>query len=208
MKIYCSRRNKEDLDYYVGKNIWIKVCTSNYLGDEYWWIKVTNMDENTYSCDVIDDSALKTANYISKYAVNSYVISKDDIFFNLVKPIEILTEDEIFKHRLRKDYQNELDRFIGKDVWVLCNFQRKDGDWSHQKAWIRIVGEDDDKYLINLALAGYGEYDSRSILEKDMYLNRVRPKLKSELKLVKPIQALTTDEFFSEEEEDIGDLIE
>ena len=97
MKIYCSRRNKEDLDYYAGKNIWVKVCTSNYLG-EYWWLKVTSVDENTYSCDVIDDLELQTANYISKDVVNSYVISKDDIFFDLVKPVEILTEDEIFEH--------------------------------------------------------------------------------------------------------------
>lgn len=103
---------------------------------------------------------------------------------------------------------NELDKFVGHDMWVLCNMKRvdvrtKESYWGRIPAWVRFVSQTPDTYTFNLTLSNsFAPMESRLRNEKEMYTSREKTLPKDCFKLVRPMQAYTTDEFFSEDDEE------
>lgn len=103
--------------------------------------------------------------------------------------------------------RNELDKFVGQDVWVLCEMKRvdprtKEFYWGRIPAWIRFISKDSENYTFNLTLSSAGNDDRRHINEKEMYTSREKTLPKDRFRLVKPVQAYATDDFFQEEDEE------
>lgn len=103
---------------------------------------------------------------------------------------------------------NELDKFVGQDIWVLCEIKRvdintKESYWGRIPAWVRFVSQTPDTYTINLTLGNReAPVETRLLNEREIYTTRQKTLPKDRFRLVKPAQAYTSDEFFSEEEEE------
>lgn len=47
MKIYCSRSHPADealMDSLVGKDIWIKICRTDHITPDYWYVRVMHKE--------------------------------------------------------------------------------------------------------------------------------------------------------------------
>lgn len=111
-----------------------------------------------------------------------------------------------------RERNNPLDRFIGKDIWVLCKLRKKDGELSLRNFWVRIFKEIDNQYLCNTAIVSNWttstDFDANLRFKSDRNLygeNTARLREKSSFEIVEPLEAITTDELFVLNEEDIID---
>lgn len=109
-----------------------------------------------------------------------------------------------------RERNNPLDRFIGKDAWVLCKLRKKDGELSRKNFWVRIFKEIDNQYLCNTAIVTNWttstDFDAnvRFISDRNLYgESTARLREKSSFEIVEPLEVLTTNELFILNEEDI-----
>ena len=100
MKIYSSRNNKQSLDNYVGKDIWVKVYDGLFNIAKY--VRILREDNDKYICNrlpayIIDD--LGSRNQCSAGQVYLYTnyceYTVDKSGMHLCLPIECLTTEEI-----------------------------------------------------------------------------------------------------------------
>lgn len=105
-----------------------------------------------------------------------------------------------------REYKNILDRYVGKDVWVLCDLWIGGDHWSHNHFWIKLIIDNGDSYDCITAMAS-GEEGYRFSFDKELYCNvdKLRTRDKKTIKPLQPIEVLTTEDLFCLTEEDLLD---
>lgn len=105
-----------------------------------------------------------------------------------------------------REYKNILDKYVNRDVWVLCKIWIAGDHWSHNDFWVRLLTDNGDSYDCVSAMAG-GESGFRLISEKSNYFSpeNIRTRDKENLKPKEPIEVLTTSDLFCLTEEELLD---
>lgn len=101
--------------------------------------------------------------------------------------------------------QNDLSRFVGKDLWVfVCG-----GQYNQYESFIKLIAEDDYTYTFHVACSQY-----RSVLNSEFYfdleesLRDVYTEQKDFIKPRLPIIAYSTEELFTKDQYEIDSLLE
>lgn len=90
-----------------------------------------------------------------------------------------------------------LDKFIGKDLWVLV-LKRGGG-----KYWVHILRKERNEYLVNAVPRAFADYSGFTARDVNFYSQHTIRFFTDELILVQPIEILTTEEMFENRKEDI-----
>lgn len=96
---------------------------------------------------------------------------------------------------------NELDQYVGEDVWVLCNFKvahrRSVPKWSPVNIWVRFVEDLGDKYVINTSSASNDhDLDARYLAAHiDTYTSRELIEFKENIRLSDTFDILDLGEY-------------
>ena len=103
MKIYASRNNRNDLDEFIGKDLWILAEITTVAGpNEKWirkkWVRIIDkkLQDNDiyYIVNTISSSGVSIG-YLLKCDIEEHVsINANNI--RITKPIQMQTSDEIF----------------------------------------------------------------------------------------------------------------
>lgn len=98
-----------------------------------------------------------------------------------------------------RDNVNRLDRFVGKDVWVKCRLWIGGNHWSYNDFWVKFISSDDTTYDVIAAICLEEDGGLREKTARDRYNGSkyIRTRNKENIRLVTPIEVLTTDELFS-----------
>lgn len=105
-----------------------------------------------------------------------------------------------------REYKNILDKYVNRDVWVLCKIWMAGDHWSHNDFWIRLLADNGDSYDCVAAMAS-SESGFRLISDKSNYFSpeNIRTRDKETIKPKEPIEVLTTSDLFCLTEEELLD---
>jgi len=90
-----------------------------------------------------------------------------------------------------------LDKFIGKDLWVLV-LKRGGG-----KSWVRILRKERNEYIVNAVPRNFADYSGFNARDANFYNQHAIRFFTNELILVQPVEILTTEEMFENHKEDL-----
>jgi len=103
-----------------------------------------------------------------------------------------------------QDNREFLDKLVGTDSWVLCYISRSfspNGDrrWSKNRMWLNFDRKvDPAHYVVHLKIAGIdGDPYLPPMSQLDDCLHGERTLYFRDIKVVKPVEMLATDELFS-----------
>lgn len=102
MKIYASKIDLTDFDYYVGKDLWVRVTSASTT----CWVKLLSKGKDSrsvyYKCLAIFDGMLDvdgrihlTSSALAEFYDHIYIMWTDNSY--VAQPIDILEEDEIIE---------------------------------------------------------------------------------------------------------------
>ena len=100
MKIFASRTDKNKLESYIGKNVWIKVHDT--LRDYRYYIKILQRDyyNNNIWCNCIgylavDSDDFMLAPHIDWIDKVNQVKMFDEKYIEIEQPVQVLTDTEL-----------------------------------------------------------------------------------------------------------------
>ena len=100
MKIFCSRRS-DDLDSYIGQDIWVRVDSYN---DQSYYVRLLSKEDEEYdpyyvcNCvfsDIVDDPDMLIDNYSTDAAELLRKINLDCSSIWISEPIDCITTEEL-----------------------------------------------------------------------------------------------------------------
>lgn len=99
MKIFArDNNNVQEIDKFIGKNLWVKTVRRIYGGMDYYWVKLHDKyttrnnghDYVIYEYESVIDWGT------SRPDPDDININEDSMRFDLVHPLEVLTDEELF----------------------------------------------------------------------------------------------------------------
>lgn len=99
MKIYSSKRCDNELDKFVGTDLWVKVRNKSLGGNAYIHILKSSDDSYVFNECFADDESLsecvtqETKDYFTS-PENAFIEPKSN--FELIRPIDCVSTDELF----------------------------------------------------------------------------------------------------------------
>ena len=104
-----------------------------------------------------------------------------------------------------KEDRDILSKLVGKDFWILCDIWLKIGKrWSFNHQWVRIIDDLGDSYRCKY-ISAFGNENFRLSTEKSSTGSDAGASVlnKNEIRVVQPVEILTTDDLFCLTREDI-----
>lgn len=104
-----------------------------------------------------------------------------------------------------RENRDILSKFVGKDFWILCDIWLNIGKrWSFNHQWVRVIADLGDSYRCKY-ISAFGDEDFKLFADKSSIGSDAGASVlkKNEIRVVQPVEILTTDDLFCLTREDI-----